>query len=103
MDIFRWNDRLRLHIPALTQDWEHYTLEERTEIIGRWELIRGSIPERIKEFEVVINGIQSELDEEESFERCCKLTYEIADFASRINDLQIWYRNDQDVKSRRHT
>lgn len=103
MDMFRWNDRLRIHIPALTQDWEHYSLEERTAIIARWEPIRGSIPERIKEFEVIINEIQSELDEEDSFELCCELTYEFADFASRINDLQIWYRNDQDVESRRHT
>ncbi|MHA6483654.1 hypothetical protein ACX1C1_17335 [Paenibacillus sp. strain BS8-2] len=102
MDIFLWNDRLHLHIPVITQDWEHFSLEQRTEIIGRWELIRGSIPERIKEFEVIINRIQSELDEEENFERCCELTYEIADFASRINDLQIWYRNDQDVESRQH-
>ncbi|MDQ6421850.1 hypothetical protein RB620_20690 [Paenibacillus sp. LHD-117] len=103
MDIFQWNDRLRLHIPALTKDWERYSLDDRVAIIARWELIRGSIPDRVKEFEAAINRIQAELNEEDSFERSCALTYEIADFASRINDLQIWYRRDQDVESRRHT
>ena len=103
MDIFQWNDRLRIHIPALAQDWETYSLDERKAMISRWELIRGTIPDRVKEFEEAINRIQAELDEEESFERCCELTYEIADFASRINDLHIWYRTDQDVESRRHT
>ncbi|GBG12263.1 hypothetical protein B1748_07290 [Paenibacillus sp. MY03] len=103
MDIFQWNDRLRLHIPTLAKDWEQYSLEERTAIIARWELIRGTIPDRVMEFEAGIIRMQAEMDEEDNFERCCELTYAIADLASRINDLHIWYRNDQDVESRRHS
>ncbi|MCR2803255.1 hypothetical protein [Paenibacillus soyae] len=100
---FVWNERLLIHLPSLERDWEEHTRAEQAELIERWELIRGRIPDLILHFEQVINTKQAELYEEDSFERSCVLNYEIAEFASRINDLQIWYRMNQDLESRRHS
>nr|WP_232242935.1 hypothetical protein [Paenibacillus sp. GSMTC-2017] len=83
--------------------WEQYDHCVQTAIIERWELIRGSIPERIIELERFINRKQTELNDEENFERSCLLTYEIAEYASRINELHIWYRMNQELESRRHS
>lgn len=100
---FDWNDRLCIHVPVLLQDWESYSATEQAAMIGEWEMIRGSIPEQIIAFEKIINKKQGELFEEESFEKCCHLNFEIADYASRINDLHIWYRMNQELESRRHS
>lgn len=100
---FKWNERLRIRIPVLEMEWEQYEVSEQRVIISQWELIRGTIPDRVMEFEHIINRKQLELFDEESFERSCILNYEIADYASRINDLHIWYRIDQQVESRRHS
>ncbi|WP_138753273.1 hypothetical protein [Paenibacillus sinopodophylli] len=100
---FDWNERLRIRIPVLDMEWERYKAAEQLVIVEQWELIRGTIPERVIEFEQLINRKQLELFEEESFEKSCILNYEIADYASRINDLHIWYRIDQQLESRRHS
>ncbi|MEV5028707.1 hypothetical protein [Paenibacillus sp. LPE1-1-1.1] len=100
---FDWNERLRIHIPVLDMEWEHYAANVQLEIVERWEWIRGTIPDRVMEFEQIINKKQAELFEEESFEQSCILNYEIADYASRINDLHIWSRIDQQLESRRHS
>ncbi|REK77480.1 hypothetical protein [Paenibacillus paeoniae] len=100
---FVWNDRLRIHLPSLEKEWNQYSEEEQSHMIERWELIRGRIPDLIMELEHTINGKQSELYEEEDFKRSCVLNYEIAEQASRINDLLIWYRMNQELESRRHS
>lgn len=100
---FDWNERLRIRLPVLETEWEQYEPAEQRDIVAQWELIRGTIPDRIMEFERHINAMQERLYEEESFEISCILNYEIADYASRINDLHIWYRIDQQVESRRHS
>ncbi|CAM4237119.1 hypothetical protein FHS16_001250 [Paenibacillus endophyticus] len=100
---FEWNERLRIRLPVLEMEWEQYEVSEQRVIISQWELIRGTIPDRVMEFEHHINRKQLELFDEESFERSCILNYEIADYASRINDLHIWYRIDQQLESRRHS
>ena len=100
---FVWNERLLIHLPSLERNWEEYTRAEQALLIERWELIRGRIPDLILRLEQIINGKQAELNEEENFERSCVLNYEIAECASRINDLQIWYRMNQELESRRHS
>ncbi|WP_424766768.1 hypothetical protein [Paenibacillus sp. sgz302251] len=100
---FEWNERLRIRIPVLESEWEQYELSEQLAIVEQWELVRGSIPDHVMEFEQLINVKQAQLFEEDSFEQSCILNYEIADYASRINDLLIWYRIDQQVESRRHS
>lgn len=100
---FVWNERLRIHLPSLGREWDQYSEEEQSLMIERWELIRGRIPDLIMELERTINRKLLELNDEEDFERSCVLNYEIAEQASRINDLQIWYRMNQELESRRHS
>ncbi|GLX69269.1 hypothetical protein [Paenibacillus glycanilyticus] len=100
---FEWNERLRLALPVLEADWEQYSALEQSDIVEQWELIRGTIPDRVMEFERIINRKQEELFEEDNFEESCRLNTEIAEYASRINDLLIWYRTNQELDSRRHT
>ncbi|WP_139994227.1 MULTISPECIES: hypothetical protein [Paenibacillus] len=100
---FDWNERLRIRIPVLEMEWEQYKAVDQLAIIEQWELIRGTIPDRVMEFERDIHVKQAQLFEEDSFEQSCILNYEIADYASRINDLHIWYRIDQQLESRRHS
>ncbi|MGO4539890.1 hypothetical protein [Paenibacillus sp. YIM B09110] len=100
---FDWNERLRISLPILERDWEQYEVSEQMKIIEQWESIRGTIPDRVIEFERLINGKQAELFEEHDFDKCCELNYEIAEYASRINELHIWYRINQEMESRWHS
>lgn len=94
---FAWNDRLGIHVPSLKQDWEQLSRSEQEAVLARWELVRGSIPERIKQLETVINRKQEKLSKEDDFAKSCRLNGEIAELASCINDLQIWFRVQQDL------
>ncbi|SFI94023.1 hypothetical protein SAMN02799624_02781 [Paenibacillus sp. UNC496MF] len=100
---FAWDDRLGIPLPALRLAWEQYGEAERTSIVTQWEIIRGTIPDRVMAFERVINAKQTELFEEEDFERSCGINADIAELASRINDLHIWYRMNQDIENKRHS
>ncbi|MFX3633809.1 MAG: hypothetical protein ACE3L7_25995 [Candidatus Pristimantibacillus sp.] len=103
MYCFQWNERLQISLPIMEVEWEQYDDAEQSDIVERWELIRGSIPDRVMEFEWIINMRQDQLFEEDSFEESCRINSEIADYASRINDLHIWYRMNQELESRRHS
>ncbi|WP_028610307.1 hypothetical protein [Paenibacillus harenae] len=100
---FEWNERLRIRLPVLEAEWEQYEPSAQQAIVEQWELIRGTIPDRVMEYERLINAMQAQLFDEDSFEQSCILNYNIADYASRINDLHIWYRIDQQLESRRHS
>lgn len=99
---FKFDKRLGIALPVLEQDWEEYTLEEQTQILVQWEAHRSDIPEQIKVIESIINAKQEELNAEENFARSCQLNQEIADLASTINDLNIWFRIQQDTQTRPH-
>ncbi|XEC93230.1 hypothetical protein AB6A23_17860 [Paenibacillus tarimensis] len=100
---FKWNERLQIELPELDKEWESYSTRERAAILDYWETIRGRIPDRIISLEKVINKKQAELFDEDDFEASCRINAEIAELASRINDLHIWYRINQEVESRRHS
>jgi len=100
---FVYDERLGIEVPELELEWEAYPLEVRSAILDRWETIRGHIPDRILELEQRIRELQRQLDEEEDFETSCRLNADIAEQASRINDLNIWYRINQTIDPRRHT
>ncbi|ART77617.1 hypothetical protein B4U37_16835 [Sutcliffiella horikoshii] len=91
--------RLGIFLPQLDIEWAQYNKETQQEILLKWEKIRGSIPDRIKELEEEINFKQAQLNDEADFERSCELNSEIADHASIINDLWLWYRMNQHVSS----
>ncbi|RAK21240.1 hypothetical protein B0I26_103195 [Anoxybacillus vitaminiphilus] len=101
-NLFIYDERLGIPLPKLKKEWEEYSESEQHAILLHWEKIRGKIPDRIVELERLINQKQAELGEENDFVRSCALNSEIAELASIINDLWIWYRMNQTVSSRMH-
>ncbi|QGQ47516.1 hypothetical protein [Metabacillus sediminilitoris] len=96
---FSYDPRLKIRLPLLKKDWEMYSISFQNSILAEWEQIRGSIPDRIKELEEEINKKQAVLNQEENFTHSCILNEEIANLASIINDLWIWFRMTQDITS----
>ncbi|HDX9578344.1 TPA: radical SAM protein [Bacillus pseudomycoides] len=94
---FMYDEHLGMEIPALQGAWEDIPKKAQHAILLKWEHIRGKIPDRIKELEYHINTKQHRLNNEENFEISCRLNSEIADLASIINDLWLWYRLTQHV------
>lgn len=99
---FQYDSRLGIKLPVLDKLWEEYSETEQANILAEWEAHRSDIPERIKEIENVIEQKQRALHEEECFERSCQLNAEIAHLASAINDLNIWFRIQQETETKRH-
>jgi gas vesicle protein len=98
---FRQNKRLGISLPELEMDWHQYSKETQQKILLEWEKIKGKIPDRIKELESEINEKQEQLNNEFDFERSCQLNSDIAELASIINDLWLWYRMNQQVTQNR--
>lgn len=94
---FIYNQHLGIEVPNLREEWEDIQKPVQHAILLKWEQIRGHIPDRIKELEHHINTKQHQLNHEEDFEVSCRLNSEIADLASIINDLWLWYRLTQNV------
>ncbi len=94
---FIYDEHLGIEVPELQEEWEDIPENMQHAILLKWEQIRGKIPDRIKELEYHINQKQQRLNNEENFEISCKLNSEIADLASIINDLWLWYRLTQHV------
>ncbi|WP_400163995.1 hypothetical protein ACAF76_013005 [Brevibacillus sp. TJ4] len=99
---FILDERLGIPLPHLRLDWEEYTGEERADILLEWEEIRATIPDRILKIEEVIIEKTRQLSEEENFARSCELNNEIHELASLINDLNIWFRVQQDHDTKTH-
>lgn len=99
---FIYDSRLGIFVPELLKDWEQYDQAEREELLEQWEAVRGRIPSRVMELETIIMGLQKRMDKEDKFPTACQLNTEIAELASVINDLHIWYRVSQDVDSKSH-
>ncbi|MED3561828.1 hypothetical protein [Bacillus xiapuensis] len=99
---FSFDQRLGIQLPDIQLDWEQFSLETQAAILFYWEQIRGTIPDRIADLENTINRKQAELSDESDFPRSCELNREIAELASIINDLWIWYRTNQDVSIKMH-
>lgn len=101
---FAWSDRLGIYVPALKEDWDTIGRARQTAVLEFWENVRGAIPDRVIVFEEQIKIKQEHLFTEEDFEASCRLNGEIAELASRINDLHIWFRTQQDLdeETKRH-
>ncbi|MFB6801902.1 hypothetical protein [Peribacillus butanolivorans] len=100
--LFTYDERLGISIPDLSREWDEYTKSEQQQILVQWENIRGNIPDRIKELESSINRKQLQLSDESNFVLSCQLNSEIAELASIINDLWLWYRANQGVSEKMH-
>lgn len=94
---FIWDERLGIRIPVLGKEWEQYARGEQERILVEWEMIRGSIPDRIKAIEEDLMGLQEQLNIEPDFLQSCRLNSDIAELASRINELNLWYRVNQEL------
>jgi hypothetical protein len=99
---FTFDQRLGISIPNLNMEWAQYSEETQQDILFHWEQIRGSIPDRIAELENMINQKQAQLSEESNFKISCELNSEIAELASIINDLWLWYRANQTMEDKMH-
>ncbi len=101
---FCWDERLGIPVPALESDWEDLSLRQQQDVLARWELVRGDIPEQIVRLEARIKRMQEQMSLEDDFAACCRLNADIAELASRINDLNIWFRvrQDLDTENKRH-
>ncbi|WP_428911322.1 hypothetical protein [Niallia sp. Krafla_26] len=99
---FHHNDRLGIQLPSIDKEWDSLPEDARQSILLHWERIRGMIPDRIHDLEKCINTKQEQLNNEADFERSCQLNSEIADLASTINDLWLWFRTKQDVTEKMH-
>ncbi|MEK3645974.1 MAG: hypothetical protein C6W58_02120 [Bacillaceae bacterium] len=97
MEMFEYNERLGIPLPAFSKHWDEYPNEVQQQILSDWECIRGQIPDRIKHLEAIINKKQEQLNDEEDFELSCRLNEEISEIASIINDLWLWYRIDPHI------
>ena len=59
-------------------------------------------PDRIADLEKMINQKQAQLSDESNFKTSCELNSDIAELASIINDLWLWYRANQTVSEKMH-
>ncbi|WP_100405109.1 hypothetical protein [Bacillus solitudinis] len=96
---FVYNDRLGISLPQLYVTWEELDTVSQAKILAEWEDIRGRIPERVIETEKKINQTLASLTQESDFNRSCELNHEMAELASIINDLWIWFRIDPSVST----
>ncbi|MFH5185491.1 hypothetical protein ACHHV8_24170 [Paenibacillus sp. TAB 01] len=93
------DDRLGIPLPQLELEWDQYSEADRSEILLRWEEIRGTIPDQVKKLEQIIIKKQAQLNVEENFKLSCQLNSEIAELAGTINELHLWFRVNQDITS----
>jgi hypothetical protein len=101
-EYFSFDDRLGIQLPDLTMELADFSIETQEKILLYWEQVRGSIPDRIGELENQINQKQALLSNESNFPRSCKLNTEIAELASIINDLWLWYRANEVLSTKVH-
>lgn len=101
-EYFIYDSRLGIPLPDLNIEFSDLAIDVQQEILFRWEKIRGTIPDRIHDIEQVINQKQAQLSVESDFPRSCQLNTEIADHASVINELWLWYRANQGVTEKMH-
>lgn len=94
---FELDGRLGIPLPRLAKDFEDFTEREQSDILLRWEEIRGTIPDKIKQLERVIIAKQDQLNVEDNFVISCRLNSEIAELAGTINELHLWFRVNQDM------
>lgn len=89
---FSLNKRLGIELPMLEKAIEDYNLDTQHAVLFHWEKVRGAIPDRIAELEAEINKKQKKMNKEEDIHTSATINSEIAELASIINDLLIWYR-----------
>ncbi|WP_071393840.1 hypothetical protein [Bacillus tuaregi] len=101
-EYFTYNERLGIELPIIDLEWDDLSHEVQEAILLYWENIRGAIPDRIVLLEKTINRKQEQLNDEGDFQISCQLNSEIAELASIINDLWLWFRLNQNISEKMH-
>ncbi|KAA9027491.1 hypothetical protein [Niallia endozanthoxylica] len=101
-EFFSYNERLGIKLPSIDVEWDDLSDETQESILLYWENIRGAIPDQIISLEKTINKKQAQLNDESDFQQSCQLNSEIADLASVINDLWLWFRLNQNISEKMH-
>ncbi|WP_394235544.1 hypothetical protein [Niallia oryzisoli] len=101
-EYFIYNERLGIELPSNDLKWDMLSDETQESVLLYWENIRGAIPDRIISLEKTINKKQAQLDNESNFQVSCQLNSEIAELASVINDLWLWFRLNQSLSEKMH-
>ncbi|GAA3400912.1 hypothetical protein ACFFNY_15315 [Paenibacillus hodogayensis] len=99
---FVYDERLGIELPMLHEEWEALTVAEQAVLLNDWERIRGRIPDRIMQLEREIVDKQNRLNVEDDFPTSCRLNTQIAELASCITDLHLWFRADSRVSDKGH-
>lgn len=98
---FKYDERLDLHLPVLHKPWEELSEKEQEEVLYRWEQIRSQIPERIKALEKKIKQLETQLQTEDDYQIFCKLSERITELASRLIDLNVWFRTHEEITAKK--
>ncbi|MDB5085407.1 MAG: radical protein, partial [Bacilli bacterium] len=94
---FQFDERLGIELLIVYEDWDAIPKKVREQIIFHWEDIRGRIPDRIKTLDHQLEEIQQTINQEQNWERICDYFTESHTIATIINELNIWYRTQQEV------
>ena len=75
------------------------------ELVRKAETIIGPVLPSPIDIKAADRFVEEQLFEEDDFSNSCRINGDIADLASRINDLNIWFRTQQDLdkESKRHS
>jgi hypothetical protein len=91
---FKHNPRLGISLPDLPVSYEDLPADEQEHVLVEWEAIRSSIPDQIMRFESIIESYLEAIHHEEDWNVIASHFTQIADYASRIHDLNTWQRVD---------
>ncbi|WP_035462072.1 hypothetical protein [Alicyclobacillus macrosporangiidus] len=91
---FKLDPRLGIELPDFERPYEEMDPREQEEILVQWERIRAKIPDQIVRFERVIEDLLQEVHKEEDWDVISAHFADIADYASRIHELNTWRRVD---------
>ena len=92
MEHFTFDERLQIYLPNLKVFYSLSDIEQ-SKLIAQWEIIRGTIPDKIKQLDKIIIEKQNLLANEANLEIAYQINEEIAVLASKVNDLWIWFRS----------
>jgi len=84
-------------LPQFEIPFEQLPRNEQENIILEWETIRSTIPDQIIRLEGEIEQLLEKIQKEEDWDVISLHFGQISDYASRINELNIWQRVDPSV------
>ncbi|QQE77397.1 hypothetical protein [Alicyclobacillus sp. SO9] len=94
---FKKNSRLLIELPDFATPFERMSSLQQEEVLVEWARIKAQIPDKIKYFEDQIRDLLDDIHHEENWDVITNHFQQITDYASRINELNLWSRVDPDL------